>query len=126
MDNIQLTPESLARQEIQRLIRLNDTLQADADTPNIAGIVGIERIRETSQTILAVGTRMSAIDPEVYLGEARRLHAVNEQLEPMVALDSMWMIPIHRNAVLIAQLMEAIPRAAFLFKRQEWTHEYDS
>jgi len=112
-----LTPEVLIWLELQRLIRLNDALQVNADTPYAVGAEAINLICETSQTILRVGARMPEIEPDVYLTEARRLHGVSEKIEPITECSEEWVGVLLNNAGLIARLLEEAALTAARMKR---------
>ena len=112
-----LTPEDVARLELQRLIRLNDRLQMRADAPYAVGGEAVELIRETSHTILMVGSRMTGVGPDVYLNEARRLHGVNEKIEPITGCGDEWVGALLNNATMISRLLEEAALAADRVKR---------
>jgi hypothetical protein len=118
-------PEDAAHLELQRLIRLNDRLQMRADAPYAVGAGAIDLIRETSHTILMVGSRTADISPDVYLNEARRLHGVNEKIEPITGYGDEWVGVLLNNATLIARLLEEAALAADRVKRRREETEAD-
>jgi hypothetical protein len=121
-----LAPENLAKLELQRLIRLNDRLQMRADAPYAVGGGAVDLIRETSHTILTVGVRLPDVDPNVYLNEARRLHGVNEKIEPItMCRDDEWVGVLLNNATMIARLLEEADLATDRLKRHRKETEAD-
>lgn len=112
-----LAPEDLAQLELQRLIRLNDRLQMRADAPYAVGGGAIDLIREASHAILRLSAQMPDVGPDVYFNEARRLHGVNEKIEPITGCGDEWVGVLLNNATMIARLLEEADLAADRLKR---------
>jgi hypothetical protein len=119
------SPEHVARLELRLLIRLNDKLLARMDTPCAAGPSGVNLIREVSNAILMIGSRIPDTEPGVYLSEALRLHGINAQLEAPAECDNDWILALVDNAALIARLTEEAALAAARVKRHRGETEAD-